>query len=149
MPPKTLSGAALLAAITLAACGGGDRPADGAASARGTTAAPARPVALGNEETPSGRTILIQMVTDERGNRFEPDTVRAHAHDVLRFTLATGVHHVSFLPATGTRGVPAPPGLLQHPGESRDYVVGLAPGAYTFQCDPHAALGMVGTLIVE
>lgn len=153
-----LSTAALAAALALSACGGDtSTPAaakSDSAHAPATAPAVAPPVvrvSLGANTEPSGRVIEIHMVTDELGNRFEPDTVRARQHDVLKFVLMTGVHNVNF-PAdrnTGVQGLPSPSELLQAPGQAREYVVGLNAGSYVFQCDPHAALGMAGTLIVE
>jgi len=153
---------ASFAALALAACGGGDQPGGGPARTESTlpagtptptTLAPpgGGPVALGPTVAPSGRTIQVQMVTDEKGNRFDPDTVQARAGDVLKFTVGTGVHNVDFLAAKnpGVQGLPAPSELLQQPGQSKEYVVGLQPGSYYFQCDPHAALGMAGTLVVQ
>lgn len=117
-------------ALTLAACGsaGGDAKA-----------------------APTGRVIEVKMVTDEKGNSFEPRQVTARRGDVLRFTLATGVHGVSF-PAdenAGGSGMPASSPLLDQPGQTHDVPVTFAPGTYTFRCDPHVALDMVGTLVVE
>jgi plastocyanin len=154
---RLLSAATLAAVLALSACGGdagttgGAHPGSPPAAVAPSASPQAAPVALGGKAEPGGRVIEIQMVTDERGNRYEPDTVRARRNDVLRFVLVTGVHNVSF-PAEGNpgvRGLPAPSELLQAPGQARDYVVGLSAGSYFFQCDPHAALGMTGTLIVK
>jgi plastocyanin len=151
------SAATLAAVLALSACGGdaattgGAHPGSPPAAVAPSVSPQAAPAALGEKAEPGGRVIEIQMVTDERGNRYQPDTVRARPHDVLRFVLVTGVHNVSF-PVDrnpGVRGLPAPSELLQGPGQARDYVVGLNRGSYLFQCDPHAALGMTGTLIVE
>lgn len=125
MQIRTLSGAAALGASLLAAaCGGGGS---------------------------GGRVIEVRMVTDESGNRFDPETVTARTGDVLRFTLVTGVHNASFPAAQnpGATGLPAPTRLLQAEGETADVTVGMGRGSYRFQCDPHAALGMTGTLTVE
>ena len=104
--------------------------------------------ACGSAETAStGRVIEVKMVTDEKGNSFEPGQVTARPGDVLRFTLVTGVHGVT-IPADGS-GRPASSALLDHPGQTHDVPVTFAPGTYTFRCDPHVALGMVGTLVVE
>ena len=150
----------LIAITTLAvltACGG-DKPASGggakADTAKATAAAPAPnggPVALGEREEANGRVIEVKLITDEQGNRFEPNVVSAKEHDILRFVMVTGVHNVDFLAAKnpGVAGLPAPSELLQTPGQAKEYVVGLKPGAYYFQCDPHAALGMTGTLNVS
>ncbi|MFL5576746.1 MAG: plastocyanin/azurin family copper-binding protein [Gemmatimonadaceae bacterium] len=39
--------------------------------------------------------------------------------------------------------------MLQLPGQTIDVKVNWAPGTHYFQCDPHAALGMVGHVKVE
>lgn len=124
--------------ILLAACGKGEVPA----TTDNATAAAA---------TPTGATIEVRTVTDEKGSRFEPATIRAKAGDVLHFVLVSGVHNVSF-PADSNPGgatLPPPTDMLQLPGQTVDLPVTLAAGKYHFQCDPHAALGMVGTLEVE
>lgn len=100
---------------------------------------------------PTGRIIRIEMVTDEKGNYFSPAKVEAHRGDVLRFVLRTGVHNVHFLPDSnpGKTGLPPASDFLQLPGQEWDLPVTLAEGHYVFQCDPHAALGMIGRLEVE
>ena len=142
----------------LAACGG-DKPGSSEATKTDTAkaaAAPAPasssgPVALGEPEEGNGRVIEVKLITDEQGNRFQPNVVNAKEHDVLRFVMVTGVHNVDFLATKnpGVAGLPAPSELLQTPGQAKEYVIGLKPGAYYFQCDPHAALGMTGTLNVS
>jgi plastocyanin len=143
----------------LAACGGDKPGASGGAktdTAKTAAAAPASspgsgPVALGEQEEGNGRVIEVKLITDEQGNRFEPNVVNAREHDVLHFVMVTGVHNVDFLASKnpGVAGLPAPSELLQTPGQTKEYVVGLKPGSYYFQCDPHAALGMTGTLNVS
>jgi plastocyanin len=39
--------------------------------------------------------------------------------------------------------------MLQLPGQTYDVLVRMPAGSYYFQCDPHAALGMRGHLIVK
>jgi plastocyanin len=99
----------------------------------------------------TGQVIAIRMVTDERGNYFEPAELTVKRGAVLRFTLASGVHSVSFQRGrtVGAVSTPAPSRLLQLPGETRDVTVDVEPGEYFFRCDPHMALGMVGRLRVE
>lgn len=108
----------------------------------------ARPAAA---PAPTGETITVQMITDEKGNYFEPAQITAKRGDVLRFTLVSGVHNVNFNAERnpGISGLPAPSDLLQLPGQTFDLVVDFPPGEYGFQCDPHALLGMVGTLTVQ
>jgi plastocyanin len=91
------------------------------------------------------------MVTDETGNYFSPKEIEAHRGDLIRFTLKVGVHNVHFLPDSNSikTGLPPASELLQLPGQTYDFVVNLQEGEYYFQCDPHAALGMIGKLEVE
>jgi plastocyanin len=126
--------------IALAACGRTDTPATAGDADAGATAAPA-----------SGTVIELRAVTDEKGNRYEPAKVQARAGDILRFTLVSGVHNVSFPVAANTGGAGLPPtgDMLQLPGQTYDLAVNLPAGTYHFQCDPHAALGMLGELEVE
>jgi plastocyanin len=44
----------------------------------------------------TGRIITVQMITDEKGSYYSPSTIEASRGDVIRFTLKTGVHNVSF-----------------------------------------------------
>ena len=143
--PITRAALALTVVATLAACGGQggdarDTMAAAESQAPSTAAAPAA----------TGDTIVVQMITDEKGNYFEPKEIDAKPGDLVRFTLASGVHNVHFLPDSNAikTGLPAASDMLQLPGQTYDLVVGLEPGNYYFQCDPHALLGMVGRLRV-
>lgn len=109
------------------------------------------PPSTGAAPAPTGRVINIEMTTDEKGNYFKPSKIEAHLGDVLRFVLVAGVHNVHFLPDSnpGKSGLPPVSDFLQIPGQTWDLPVTLAKAHYYFQCDPHAALGMVGTLEVE
>ena len=136
--------------IALVACGGEKKSADTAAS----TPAPAQTPAASGPQTPDpgGKVITVNLVTDEKGNYFEPKEVEAHKGDVIRYTLKAGVHNVHFLADSnaGKSGYPAAASdLLQLPGQTYDVKVTFDKGKYFFQCDPHAALGMVGRLEVE
>jgi len=99
----------------------------------------------------TGRVIEVKMITDDKGNYFEPSEIDAVVGDVIRFTLVSGVHNVSFSAdqSGNASGLPAASDYLQLPGQMYDLTVDLEPGSYTFQCDPHAALGMVGKLNVR
>jgi plastocyanin len=133
----------VLSLLALAACGEKD-------------AAPATPSGDGPAATapavaPTGTVVEIKAITDDAGNRFEPSEVEVKPGDVLRVTLVSGVHNLSF-PADknpGASGLPAPSDMLQLPGQTLDLPIDFGPGKYVFQCDPHAALGMVGELEVE
>lgn len=100
----------------------------------------------------AGEVITVEMITDETGSHFKPKEFEAHPGDIIRFTLTVGVHNAHFV-ADSNAGVPnLPPAteLLQLPGQTVDVIVPNAPGKRLFfQCDPHAALGMIGHVKVE
>ena len=138
--------AVLMAA--LAACGGGDRTAGGTSSA-GATASGATSATV----TATGTVHSVDMITDmtDGSNKFVPATLTVKRGDIIRFVLKMGVHNVSF-PADsniGKSGLPAAGPMLQAPGQTHDVPVTFGAGTYHFQCDPHAALGMVGKLTVQ
>jgi plastocyanin len=137
----------LLLALAIAACarkessGGTDSAApQGAASASSAPAAPA-----------TGKVVVVELNSDAAGNYFKPANFEAHRGDVIRFTLKSGVHNVHFLADSnaGKSNLPAASDMLQLPDQTLDIPVNFAPGTYYFQCDPHAALGMMGHVKVE
>ena len=135
----------LLVTVGLAACGSQE-----AAASAGDADSPASATESGSV-APTGNVIEVKIVTDWAGNYFEPAAVSAHPGDVVRFVLVSGVHNVSFPPASNASGAALPEvsPYLQLPGQTHDLLVELGAGEYTFQCDPHAALGMVGKLTVQ
>ncbi len=145
--PSTPLVVALSGMLLLAACGK-EKP-----SAVDSAATPAPTAAAAGPQTPDpgGKVITVQLITDEVGNYFKPKKFEAHRGDVIRFTLTIGVHNVHFLPDSnpGAIGLPPASDLLQLPGQTYDVKVTFAPGKYYFQCDPHVALGMKGSLEVE
>lgn len=133
------------AALSLGCSGGekkGETPA--AFTPAPSTGAAASPAA-------GGKVIVIEAISDEKGNYFSPSEVEAHTGDLLRFTLKVGVHNVHFLPDSNANkpGLPPASEMLQLPGQTYDVPVSFAEGTYYFQCDPHAALGMKGHVKVE
>jgi plastocyanin len=158
MTLKSLLGTAVLALVA-AACSQGDARPNDQAAAPSAPAATEQPAAatgsqtrLGTADaTPTGNVIEVKMITDDRGNYFEPAEIEAKPGDVIRFSLVSGVHNVHFPAAqnAGVAGLPGPSEMLQLPGQTYEVLVALGEGKYPFQCDPHAALGMVGTLEVE
>jgi plastocyanin len=99
----------------------------------------------------TGKTIIVEAYSDEKGNYFKPSKVEAHQGDVVRFVLKSGVHNTNFLPDSnaGKTGLPPASDMLQLPDQTYDVKIAFAKGHYYFQCDPHAALGMKGHLEVE
>ena len=140
--------AVIIATLLLAAgaCGGEQKPAAGAASG-----APAGTLPATAEPAPGGKVIEILAITDEKGNYYSPNKIEAHVGDVLRFKLVVGVHNVNFLADSnpGKTGLPPVSPFLQLPGQTQDYLLNFGTGKFYFQCDPHALLGMKGTLEVE
>ncbi|MDQ2669776.1 MAG: plastocyanin/azurin family copper-binding protein [Gemmatimonadota bacterium] len=137
-----LAASLLLGGCSDSACD--SAPAGGDAAQAAPSPAPAAPAA-------TGRVIEIRAVTDDKGNYFEPREVEARRGDVLRVVLVSGVHNLNFLADSNPSGAVLPPAteMLQLPGQTVDIPVTMAEGEYYFQCDPHAALGMVGELEVE
>jgi plastocyanin len=141
-----------LALATLVACRGestttGDRsaPSASSSSAAATTGGPFTP-------DPGGKVVPVELYSDANGNYFKPAEVHVNRGDVVRFTLKVGVHNVHFLADSnaGRSGYPSTPSdFLQLPGQTWDVQVKMPAGSYFFQCDPHAALGMKGHLIVH
>lgn len=139
--------AVLAATVGLAGCGSQDAKASSSAQA----ATPAAGEATAATVAPTGNVVEVKLITDGAGNYFEPSEVSVSRGDVVRYVLVSGVHNVSF-PASsnpGAASLPETSSYLQLPGQTYEITVDLPAGEYAFQCDPHAALGMVGTLIVE
>lgn len=133
--------ATLAMAVSLAAVACGD---SGAAGVKGGTGE-AQP-----SVTPTGNVVEVLMVSG-RGELFDPGHVTVKRGDVLRFKLEMGVHNASWPAAENPAGVQLPETspYLQIPGQTHDVLIDMPPGEYTFHCDPHAVLGMIGTLTVE
>ena len=142
--------ASLCLTLSLLACGGEQKPA-------GEQTAPNQPAsnaATGGPLTPDpgGKVVTVEMITDGEGSMFKPAEVHVKRGDVVRFALKVGVHNVHFLADSnaGRSGYPqSPSDFLQLPGQTWDVAVKMPAGSYYFQCDPHAALGMKGHIIVE
>lgn len=146
----------LSAALAFAACSGDKGAANDTSAASGSApAATASPSGGGSNAAatpaPGRSVIVVKMITDGTGNRFEPNKLEAKQGDVLRFTLVAGVHNVHFLPDSnpGKTGLPPASEMLQLPDQTLDIPVSFKEGHYYFQCDPHALLGMTGRLEVE
>lgn len=143
----------IVAATAMSACSGEKKEsADEGRAAPAAQAPAAAPSAAGAAAPAPGRkVIVINLVTDGAGNRFEPNKIEAEKGDLLRFTLKAGVHNVDFLADSnpGKTGLPKASDMLQLPGQTVDIPVTFDKGRYYFQCDPHAALGMKGHVKVE
>lgn len=121
------------------------------ASASASAGASAGASSGGPVATPTGKVVVVELNSDGQGNYFKPAKFEVHRGDIIRFTLKSGVHNVHFLPDSnpGKSNLPPASDFLQLPDQTLDIPVNLAPGKYYFQCDPHAALGMMGHVEVE
>ena len=142
-----------------AACGGSDNaaPEGGAATETPAAEAPATPSGDQTAAAPAGQgqVIEIQMKTLNNGasGEFVPAQVTAKKGDILRFVNDGGAaHNANFAGApenAGKSGLPGATPYATAAGQSVDVPVTMDAGTYTFQCDPHAAMGMKGQLTVQ
>jgi plastocyanin len=141
---------AVLSTGLMAAACGGDTNSNRSESAASPTSSPSATAVPAAKVEATGTVIEVKMVTDGEGNYFEPADFEVRRGDLIRFVLVSGVHNVSFPAAEnkGRKNLPAPSEYLQLPGQSFDLLVDMEPGRYFYQCDPHAALGMVGNIEV-
>jgi plastocyanin len=137
-----------VATLLLAGCAGSE-PAE-SDSAAGAPAASSAAAGGAVTPLPGGKVVEVKMITDEKGNYFEPADFEVKKGDVIRFTLAQGVHNANFVADSnpGVQGLPPASPLLQLPGQTTDVLVDWDPGKHFYQCDPHALLGMVGHVTV-
>lgn len=143
-----------LAALALTAACSKEKSGGAAPESAQAVAPVAPPAATAGgplEPAPGGKVIIVGLVSNEKGNFFEPNQIEARKGDVIRFTVTVGVHNVHFLPDSNTvkTGLPPASDMLQLPGQTYDVLVNFPKGKYYFQCDPHIALGMKGHLEVE
>ena len=112
--------------------------------------------ANGQNAAPGPHTIVVKLV-DKGGAvpyAFEPAIALAQRGDTVRFIETAGVmHNVHFTKqARGANlGRAASGPYLTTKGQTYDVVIDgrFAEGTYEYVCDPHAAIGMKGTLVVK
>jgi plastocyanin len=156
-------------AVVLGACGGGEKKpeAPAAAPAAATAAAPVAsgPVTIGTPAPITGKTVEIKMVGDAQGYRFEPKDVTINTGDALKFVVVSmGPHNVAFDPAKlppdvrtqldanygADKMAELSSNLKMNPGDNIVISFGkIKPGVYEFNCTPHLAMNMRGTVTVK
>jgi plastocyanin len=156
----------VLGMIVLAAACGGDKPAE---TTNDTPQGSADVTPQGSSETATittdapnttattapaqGTVHTVRMTTTQGGasGTFEPANITVKKGDVIKFVSeGNAAHNVSF-PAdqnAGKSNLPAPSQYLTD-GQSYELQVNLDAGTYNIQCDPHAAMGMKGTITVQ
>ena len=158
-------GVVLVASVmVLGACGGGENapetqaPEAAAAPAADTTASTGAAMPI------TGKTIEVKMLLDAKGYRFEPANVTAKVGDGIKFIMESGGPHnmafdVAMVPADAKAQLDAnfgtdrmgelSSGLKMNPGESFTLSLGgVVAGKYEFNCTPHLAMNLKGTLTV-
>ncbi len=168
----------LASAAVLGACGGEQKSStDSAAMGAGATATtnsttttatttPAAGAATGSVAAApaTGTTHEVKMIGDATGYKFEPANITIKAGDAIKWIMVSGgPHNVAFLNVTDATakaqlnanmpgqkmGEDSSPMLMQ-PNET--YTISFAnvpAGKYDYQCTPHAAMNMKGTVTVQ
>ena len=106
----------------------------------------------------------------KRGIRFDPASLTIKVGDAVKYTnVSGGPHNVAFntepdaakaqldanMPATTAAGAGPKLGQMSSPlliAPNDTYTIsfaGVPPGAYDFNCTPHLALGMKGSLTIQ
>jgi plastocyanin len=109
-------------------------------------------------------TIVVRMVGDAKGYRFEPASITARVGDVVRFVnVSGGPHNVAFwadrIPAgaearlqknMGQTIGPLSGAMIIEPNEVYTVsLAGLRAGTYNYYCVPHQAMNMTGRIKVR
>jgi plastocyanin len=165
--------AVLASAVVLGACGGEKQPvADttaatttpSAATTTDTSAAAASAAGAVAAAPATGTTHEVKMIGDAKGYRFEPADITIKQGDAVKWIMVSGgPHNVAFLNLTdattkaqlnanmpGQHMAEDSSPLLMNPNEA--YTVSFAKipaGKYDYDCTPHAAMGMKGSITVQ
>ena len=157
------NGLALVAAVAaLGACGGGEKQAGSDSSAVAATPA-ASASASGMAAMPAtGKVHEVKMVGDEKGYRFEPADFTIKVGDAVKFiTISAQPHNIAFsnVPAESRAQLQAnmPEAMGDMMGKmmlnpTEEYTIsfaGVKPGKYEYNCTPHLANNMKGTITVQ
>jgi plastocyanin len=160
-------------AIAIVACGGGDKSAVDTTQQHDTATAPAaqNTGAMSTTTTTggtvamaqiTGKTVEVKMSGDGTTFKFDPANVTIKSGDGVKFTVVSSPpHDVAFVnvpPAAKAQLMANMPNqmkeltspMMMTPNEN--YTVSFAkvpPGTYSFTCEPHAAMGMKGTITVQ
>jgi plastocyanin len=165
--------AVLASAVVLGACGGEKQPVADTTAAATTTPSAATTTDTGAAASAAGAvaaapatgtTHEVKMIGDAKGYRFEPADITIKQGDAVKWIMVSGgPHNVAFLnltdPTTKAQLNANMPGqhmaedsspLLMNPNEA--YTVSFAKipaGKYDYDCTPHAAMGMKGSITVQ
>lgn len=156
--------------VILGACSGGAKQdaAPGAATTPAAAAPAAAPAAAGTALPITGKTWEVKMVGEGNSYRFEPADLTIKVGDGIKFTVvSTPPHNVAFdaaQPALQDAAVKAQLDANMGPGKIGELssqlllnvgdavtisFAGIKPGKYAFNCTPHLAMNMKGTVTVQ
>ena len=166
--------AVLAGAAVMGACGGEKQPvADTSSAAAATTTTPATPAAATPAAGAAGavaaapatsETHEVKMIGDAIGYRFDPANLTIKQGDAIKFIMVSGgPHNVAFLNLTdptakaqlnanmpGQHMAEDSSPLLMQPNETYTISSAKVPvGKYDYNCTPHAAMGMKGTITIQ
>lgn len=139
-------------ALAAACGGGGDEKAADTSAPDAPAPPPSSPEATAG--TGQGQVHEVRMVTTQNGASgvFEPANITVKKGDTVRWTNDANVaHNVSFPPAenAGAANLPPDSPYLTTPGQTHEIQINMDPGTYNYNCIPHAATGMKGTITVQ
>jgi plastocyanin len=162
------NGLALVAgAMAIVACSGGDKNAQQTSATQNDTAAAPATQNTGAASTAAmapitGKTVEVKMIGDGQTYKFDPANVTVKQGDGVKYIMVSGgPHNVAFLnvpqAAQGQLSANMPnqmkeltSPMMMNPNET--YTVSFAnvpAGKYDYHCEPHAAMGMAGSVTVQ
>ncbi len=155
-------------AVVLGACGGGSKDAAPAASTPAAAPAAEAPAAAGAALPITGKTWEVKMIGDGNAYKFEPADLTIKAGDGIKFTVVSiPPHNVAFdvaQPGLADAAVKAQIDANMGPNKMGElssplllnigdaYTIsfaGVKPGKYLFNCTPHLAMNMKGSVTVQ
>jgi plastocyanin len=162
-------GLVLIASVAvLGACGGGDKGANttdtaATASTAGTSTGAAPAGAAGTAAPVTGTVHEVKMIADDKGYRFEPADLTIKAGDGVKWVMVSGApHNVAFenvaadvktqldanMPGQKIGELSGP--YVMQPNETYEVsFANIKPGKYNYNCTPHLAMGMKGSITVQ
>ena len=151
------------AVLAIVACGGGEPKGTDTAATNAPMAAPGS-TGTAAAAPATGKTWDVKMLGDDKGYRYDPETLTIKSGDAVRWTVVSGIpHNVTFwedsIPAAGSAQLSANMTATVAPftgpmlsAVNDTYTMsfaGVPPGTYGYYCTPHLALGMKGKIVVQ
>ena len=163
------NGLALVAgAMAIVACSGGDKNAQQTSATQNDTAAAPATQNTGAATSPTaaapitGKVYEVKMIGDGQTYKFDPANITIKQGDGIKWIMVSGgPHNVAFINTPDAakaqllgnmpnqmKELTSP--MMMNPNET--YTVSFAnvpAGKYDYHCEPHAAMGMVGSVTVQ